>query len=107
VTDRFVVVGGRDKTLHCLDTGTGKALWTFKTKGRVDASPVIVGSRVFAPSSDGNLYGLDLASGKEFWRYEVGSPMSASPAVGGGRLVVGTEDGVVFCFGDKAVARKQ
>lgn len=101
VTDKFVVIGGRDKFVHALDTDTGKAHWTFTTKGKIDASPVIVGKRVFVGSMDGNLYELDLASGKEVWRFEAGSPIIASPAVGENVLIVGTEDGMVYCFGKK------
>ena len=105
VTDDLVIIGGRDKILHALDAETGKLGWSFRTKGRIDSSPVIVGRRVFVGSSDGNLYGLDLAGGREQWRFEAGAPISASPAVGGGCLVVGTEDGLVYCFGAKVAAR--
>ena len=59
-----VVLGGRDKLVHCLDADTGKALWTFATKGRVDSSPVIAGGRVYVGSADGRVYALDLATGK-------------------------------------------
>lgn len=99
VSGQSVVLGGRDKLVHCLDGQTGKEIWKFQTQGRIDSSPVIVGNRVFVGSSDGNLYALALTSGKEVWRYEVGSPMSASPAIADGRLVIGTEDGAVLCFG--------
>jgi outer membrane protein assembly factor BamB len=105
VAPGHVVLGGRDKVIHCLDPMSGKTQWAFTTRGRVDSSPVINGNRVWAASSDGNLYSLDLVSGKELWRYEVASPMSASPAIADGRLVIGTEDGAIFCFG-AAEARK-
>ncbi|MCG8407447.1 MAG: PQQ-binding-like beta-propeller repeat protein [Phycisphaerales bacterium] len=102
VTDKVVVIGGRDKYVHALNPATGKARWVFQTRGRVDSSPVIVDDRVFVGSADGNLYGIDLARGKEIWRFEAGGSMSASPAVGNGRLVIGTEDGIVYCFGEKS-----
>ena len=38
--------GGRDKKLHCVDRATGKKLWWFPTKRKVDGSPVIVGDKV-------------------------------------------------------------
>jgi outer membrane protein assembly factor BamB len=101
VTDRFVVIGGRDKMLHALDPKTGKARWTFKTKARIDSSPVIVQNRVFFGSSDGNLYAVDLRTGRQIWRFEAGAPITASPAVGSERLVIGTEDGVIYCFGER------
>ncbi len=94
-----VVIGGRDKFIHALETTTGKAAWTFTTRARVESSPAIAGSRIYVGSNDGRFYVLDLASGKPLWEYEAGSPMSASPALGGGRVVVGTNDGTVICFG--------
>ncbi len=106
VTDEAVIVGGRDKRLHALDRKTGKSLWEFVTKGRIDSSPVVVGLRVYIGSFDGNLYAVELATGREVWRFETGAPISASPAVAEGCLVIGTEDGIVYCFdsGDRASA---
>jgi len=98
VTDQSVIVGGRDKRLRAFDRKTGQSKWVFVTNGRIDASPVIVGSRAFIGSADGNLYAVDIATGKETWRFETGAPISASPSVAGGCLIIGNEDGVVYCF---------
>jgi outer membrane protein assembly factor BamB len=94
-----VVVGGRDKLVHCLDAATGKSLWTFATKARIDGSPAIAGGRVYAGSGDGTLYVIDLADGSRRGAFEAGAPISASPAIAGGRLVVGTQDGRIYCLG--------
>ena len=51
-----VVVGGRDKLVHCLNARTGKAIWTFAARARVDSSPAIAGGRVVIGSQDGRLY---------------------------------------------------
>ncbi len=101
VTRDFVIVGGRDKRLHCLDILTGKTRWTFVSKGRIDSSAIVVGRRVFFGSMDGNLYAVGLDDGKELWRFEAGSPITASPAVASRCLVVGTLDGVLYCFGSR------
>lgn len=103
VTDNVIVVGGRDKAVAALDRETGKKLWSFATRGRVDSSPAIVGDRVFVGSNDGNLYELNLADGKERWKFNAGKPITAGPAIGRGVLVVGSEsrDGKVYCFGKK------
>ena len=55
VANNRVVVGGRDKLVHCIDAG-GKTLWTFPTRARVESSPAIAGGRVFIGSNDGRLY---------------------------------------------------
>jgi len=99
VTPERVILGGRDKLVHCLDAATGKAIWTFLTKARVESSPVVVGSRVFVGSNDGVLYELALATGRKVWEYTAGAPLSASPAVAEGVLVIGSQDGVLYAFG--------
>ena len=103
VTDDYVIAGSRDKRLHCIDRKTGKGVWVFETRGKVDSSAVVVKDRVFFGSTDGNLYGVTLKDGKEVFRHTDGRPFSASPAVGQGRLVIGSESnaGKIYCFGAK------
>ncbi|QDV52466.1 outer membrane protein assembly factor BamB family protein [Gimesia fumaroli] len=103
VTDEYVVAGGRDKQIHCVERKTGKGVWKFGTRGRVDSSPVILGNRVFVGSSDGNLYELDLKTGKTLWKKNLGKDITASPAIGSGHLIIGTEsrNGALYCFGKK------
>lgn len=103
VTNQLVVVGGKDKQVHAINRDTGRKVWTFATRARIESSPVVVGERVFIGSHDGNLYGLGLTDGKELWKFNAGKPISAGPAVGEGVLVVGSEsrDGKVYCFGKK------
>ncbi len=100
LTEDRVVLGGRDKMVHCLVRSTGKAVWTFLTRARVESSPLIAGSRVFIGSNDGVLYGLDLVTGKKTWDFTAGAPLSASPAAAQGALVIGSQDGVLYCFGN-------
>jgi eukaryotic-like serine/threonine-protein kinase len=95
-----VVLGGRDKIIHCLDRWTGKEVWSFTTRARVESSPLITENRVFIGSNDGLLYELDLISGKKTWDFTAGAPLSASPAAVQGSLVIGSQDGVLYCFGD-------
>jgi outer membrane protein assembly factor BamB len=101
VTDTLVIAGSRDKRVCALDRKTGKEVWSFETRNKVDSSPVVVGQRVFAGSMDGNLYVLDLAKGNEVKRFDLGSPIIGSPAVGEDCLVIGTDDGTIYCFGEE------
>ena len=101
VTKDFVVVGSRDKRLHCIRRANGEGVWTFATRGKVDSSPVVAGNKVIVGSDDGRLYIVSLADGKELWNYEIGQPVQSSPAVVDGHIVVGSEDGSVYCFGEK------
>jgi len=99
VADGKVVIGGRDKIVHCLNARTGKAIWTFTTGARVDSSPAISGGRVYVGSNDGRLYVLDLMSGKKVGEFNAGAPLSASPAIAAGKLVIGSQDNKLYCLG--------
>ena len=99
VTKDRVVVGCRDKRLHCLDRKTGKRHWAFRTRGKVDSSPVIADGKVIVGSDDGNLYVVSLDDGKKLWSYEIGEAVIAAPAVASGTIVIGAEDGRVYAFG--------
>jgi eukaryotic-like serine/threonine-protein kinase len=96
-----VVFGGRDKLVHALDAATGKERWTFAARSAVDASPAVLGNRVFAADKSGQLFALDAASGRPVWRFDAGAGIEASPAIASGRLVIGATDGVLYCFGAK------
>jgi outer membrane protein assembly factor BamB len=103
VTKKYVIVGGHDKQMHCIDRETGNGVWTFLTKGRIDSSAVIVGDRVFFGSADRNLYALSIDKGESVWTFNAGQSITAGPAVGENVLVVGCEGsgGFVYCFGKK------
>ena len=85
--------------MHAIHVGTGELAWTFATRARIDASPVVAGNRVFIGSYDGRLYALDVASGRKVWEFNAGAAIAASPASAAGRLVIVTRDGTIYCFG--------
>ena len=103
VTSTNVLIGGRDRLLHCLDRDSGRSVWTFQTRGQIDSSPVVGEERVVFGSNDGRLYAVDLSNGGEVWSYEVGAPLVSSPAVVDGWIVIGSEDGKVYAFRGKAL----
>jgi outer membrane protein assembly factor BamB len=94
-----VIIGGRDKRLHCIDRATGQGVWTFQSRGQVDSSPVICGDAIIVGSEDGRLYCVNIADGKERWAYEIGAAVTASPAAANGLIIVGSEDGNLYAFG--------
>lgn len=93
-----VVFGGRDRQVHSVDRATGEQLWTFRTRGQVDSSPVICRDKVVVGSKDGNLYILRLEDGEELWSYPIGQSITGSPAVVREYIVIGAEDGFVYAF---------
>jgi outer membrane protein assembly factor BamB len=98
VTATMVVLGGRDKLVHGLNL-SGKAVWTFTTKARVESSPAIADGRVFVGSNDGRFYVLNVSTGAKLWEFTAGAPLSASPAIAKGKIVIGSQDGRLYCFG--------
>ena len=103
VTDNLIVIGGRDKMVHALQSQTGQLLWTYPAKSRVDSSPVIVGERVFFGTVGGAIAGLHLNSGEKVWEFVIGAAVIASPSVAAGKLVIGADDGRIYCFGDRRI----
>lgn len=93
-----IVIGGRDKRLHCISRRTGKAIWEFRTRGRVDSSPVICDAKVIVGSEDGRVYMVGLADGRELWSYEIGAAVRSTPAVSDGMVFIGADDGYVYAF---------
>jgi outer membrane protein assembly factor BamB len=94
-----IILGGRDKYVHALDTATGKPAWTFATRARVDSSPAVSGGRVYIGSADGRLYVLDAQNGSKLFEFDAGAGISASPAIAGGRVIIGTQDGRLYVLG--------
>jgi outer membrane protein assembly factor BamB len=85
--------------VHCLSAATGKRLWTFTTRARVESSPTLADGRVFVGSNDGRFYVLDFKTGAKVWEFNAGAPLSASAAIASGRVVIGSQDGRLYCFG--------
>lgn len=69
--------------------------WEFTASEPIDASPLIVGDKVYLADVGGLLYCLQLKDGQELWRLETGIGFASSPAVDGDLLVIGDLDGMV------------
>lgn len=104
VTDKYIIAGSRDRKVYALDRATGKEVWNFVTDGMVDASPVVVGNKVYVGclSNLGEFYVLDLATGKQIQQIALNSAVKGSVAVGPDCILVGTEKGAVYCLGKKS-----
>lgn len=99
IHDARVIVGGRDKMVHCLDAYTGRPHWNFATQARVESSPAVAGGRIYVGSNDGRLYALDFGTGRKLGEFNAGAALSASPAIASGRLIIGSNDGKIYCLG--------
>jgi outer membrane protein assembly factor BamB len=101
VTDIAVVLGTHDKRLVGLDPATGEELWSFRTRVRVQCSPVLVGKLAIFGSLRGRLSAVDITTGKPAWEEDLGGRFTASPAVSDSRVAIGNEDGTLYCIGGK------
>lgn len=101
LSQKNLFIGGRDKGMHCIDRVTGKQVWRFSARGRVDSSPVISKDKVVFGAMDGKLYLVSQKDGKEIISYEIGEPISSTPAIVGTKIIVGCEDGNVYAFETK------
>jgi len=95
---KVVLFAGRDRTVHCLDCGTGEVRWRFRGRRRIDSSPVIVGDRILVGSGEGVLYVLSRQEGRVLQRFEAGASIPGSPAVASGLVLLAARDGMVYCL---------
>jgi eukaryotic-like serine/threonine-protein kinase len=93
-----IYFGGRDRRVYSLNKESGKENWSFKTKGKVDSSPVLCKDKVVFGSYDGRVYLLNTADGKLLWEKDLGKPLIAAPAVSGKSLLVSSTDGTLYVF---------
>jgi outer membrane protein assembly factor BamB len=71
VADGRLLVAEKDAhTIHALDAGTGRTLWSYTASGRVDSPPTVHGNLVLFGSADGCVYCLRAADGCEVWRFQ-------------------------------------
>lgn len=99
LTKDRVYAGCRNRRFYSLDRESGKEVWNFLTRDRIESSPVVVGSHFYGASMDGNLYVLSTDKGALVQKIELDSAALGSPAVSNRRLLIGTEKGTIYCFG--------
>lgn len=91
----MVVYANTAGTVYALDAKNGKALWSYKTDGKIFSTPAVGKGIVVVGSSDNNIYALDLKSGQKRWSYKCGKSVLGSPAIMSGIVYIGASDN---CF---------
>jgi WD40 repeat protein len=71
VSGDVIVSGGYSQDVRALDRRTGSELWSFTTENLIQATPLIVGNRVYIATYHA-VYALDLNSGSLIWEVETG-----------------------------------
>jgi len=71
---RLFVASVNTHTLHALDAGTGRTIWSYTTGGGIDSPPTYYKGLVLFGSADGYVYALRASDGVLAWRFRA-APM--------------------------------
>jgi outer membrane protein assembly factor BamB len=86
----FIADCGR--TMHCVDTATGRACWTHEIKGDAWASPFVADGKVYLGTRDGTFYVFAAEREKHLLTtLELASPVSSTANAANGVLYVATQ----------------
>jgi outer membrane protein assembly factor BamB len=85
--------------LTCLETKTGKRLWSEKLGKHHSSSPVLVDGRIYLPDDEGRVWVVKASDKFEVLQQnDLGEECFSSPAVARGQIIIrGLHN--VFCFG--------
>ncbi len=100
----LAIVGSRGRALEAFSRADGAQRWRHPMRGRVDASPVVVGlgegnrDAVIVGDSAGRIVAVDAATGAPIWEFDAGGDFVGGAAVADGRIVLANGDGTIWCF---------
>jgi outer membrane protein assembly factor BamB len=83
------VIGNGDGNIYALDAEDGSLEWTFETRHRVWATPLIVSDTVYVGAMDRHLYALNLSTGEVEWEFQREGAFGSTPAVNESTLYIG------------------
>lgn len=87
---QVLFVAEEGSKMAALNALTGERYWLFNTFEKIQAAPLVVGTRVLVASRT-TLWTLDATSGRLLWKFHYGAsgwPTTASPAVAGTTVYV-------------------
>ncbi len=93
----YILVGSYDYLLHCVDAGTGSAVWTYETSNFINGAVAVEGNRAIFGGCDGLLHVVDIRTGKPVLEIEVASYIAGSPGLENGKAYIGDYDGFFSC----------
>ena len=99
----WVLVGSYDNKLHCVDSVTGQAVWTYETESYINGAPAVLGSpsarnKVVFGGCDEITHVVSIAEGIEIAEIETGSYIAGSPALTGRYAYVGNYGGELMAI---------
>jgi outer membrane protein assembly factor BamB len=99
----WILVGSYDNKLHCVDSATGKVVWTYETESFVNGAPAIGkfeipakgGVAVFG-GCDARIHVVSLVDGNAAAQIDAGAYIAGSAAFVDGQAYVGNYDNVLI-----------
>ena len=99
VSDGIAYIGNFRGTVRAISMRSGKVAWRTDTpRGKMAASPAVVGDDLVVHGMDGYVRVLERSNGRVLWRYRVGSPIESSPVVRRGIDYFGAWNGNVYAL---------
>ena len=89
VSNDLFIIGNGDGKVYALRLDDGTLAWSFATRDRVWATPLVVEDTVYIGSLDHFLYALDVETGEERWKLELEGAIGATHVYLEGQLWVG------------------
>jgi outer membrane protein assembly factor BamB len=98
VSGRYVLFGGFDLYLHCVDRETGKSVWKSPSAAEVDAAPAVANGCVYFAANNARVHCVDLETGKRIWMHRMdpeveGVTFVCAPLVTDTAVYVGSSNG--------------
>ena len=62
-----IYTGSKDAFVHAIREKDGVAVWRFSTGEPIDETPVLIGTRLFAPTQFSGMFCLDAKRGNQLW----------------------------------------
>lgn len=120
INNDMVFVGGQDGVMYALNRESGTVVWSFDTKGIIQAEALVTDEIVFFESAN-VFYAVEKMTGKEIWRHDLGMephsfayqgktyPYKIDPfddkrsiaVTQGKHIYVGGGDGAIYVFNAK------
>ena len=82
IANGVVYIGARDNRIHALDFESQQEIWSYPTKGFIDAAPAISDGVLYVTSDDGYVYAFTNYEGDSAVVSEGEEPLPAGPPVG-------------------------
>ena len=89
--------GSAPSFLAALDDRNGRTLWRLRA-GVIEASPLLVGGRVYFGSWDHRIYALDRRTGRLEWSFSTGGRVKGGVALAGRTVYAGSYDGYLYAL---------